>query len=110
MLQKDPQLRISSVRLVGAELEAILQGNTAVSDTKSDMPIVKEGRFDDSTPHSSIPRHNLPIQITPFIGRANELQELKNIGVPSTESPGYNFCRRWDGQKHVYQSKSLKHM
>ncbi len=72
MLERDPRARMSSVRRVGTELEDILQGRDKVVATK---------RLDD-TPlpdYSTLARHNLPAQSTPFVGREHELAELENL-------------------------------
>jgi serine/threonine protein kinase/predicted ATPase/Tfp pilus assembly protein PilF len=84
MLHKDPKARISSVRLVGAELEAIIRG-----DGKIMLPAaVADGdnRFDTETPlprnlptSQRIAPNNLPSQPTAFIGRGRELQELNDL-------------------------------
>jgi predicted ATPase/predicted Ser/Thr protein kinase len=84
MLEKDRQQRIPSVRLVGAELEAIL---AAVSRTTSDVgrqPSLLVSRFATPTPTAAAPRqpqvlHNLPVQPTPFVGREAELKELAGL-------------------------------
>ncbi|MCC6802766.1 MAG: protein kinase [Anaerolineae bacterium] len=85
MLAKDPAERIPRMRLVGAELEAILNNDrdTAAFATEATQLVVKiapGSRFE--TPHatpSSAIRHNLPLQTTPFVGREAELSELENI-------------------------------
>jgi predicted ATPase len=64
MLERDPEARIPSVRIVGAELEGILAGHQA-------------GRFD--TPISDVftrLRHNLPKPTTAFVGREREIEEV----------------------------------
>ena len=70
MLEKDREQRIPSVRLVGAELDALLKGRT---------PARVENRFAPPTPAAHVPRHNLPTQATPFIGRQAELAELARL-------------------------------
>jgi serine/threonine protein kinase/tetratricopeptide (TPR) repeat protein len=71
MLARDPQARISSVRFVGAELEEILQG-------RDSRPMTR--RFETPIPDfRQRPKHNLPAQTTPFVGRENELTELGRI-------------------------------
>jgi RNA polymerase sigma factor (sigma-70 family) len=70
MLEKDPQARIPSVRVIGAELEAILEGR-AVS-----LLLVQKGRFDAPQLWLNPPRHNLPAQTTPFVGREQELHQI----------------------------------
>lgn len=88
MLEKDRVARIPSVRLVGAELEAIIDGvnlNTdAIRSTRSRIMAVPEipmepGRFDTTAPITHAPKHNLPAQTTPFVGRELELAELKHL-------------------------------
>ena len=71
MLKKDRDERVSSVRLVGAKLEAIMSGLGEVSSVP---------RF-ETTEHQPVvptigPRHNLPRQPTPFVGREPEIQEV----------------------------------
>jgi serine/threonine protein kinase/tetratricopeptide (TPR) repeat protein len=71
MLSRDPQARISSVRFVGAELEEILQG-------RDSRPMTR--RFETPIPDfRQRPKHNLPAQTTPFVGRESELTELARI-------------------------------
>ena len=74
MLERDLLARIPSVRIVGAELEAVLQGRS------TDTPA--EPRFE--TPVSTFfkpTKHNLPLQTTAFVGRDEELAELSNLLV-----------------------------
>lgn len=86
MLQKDPTARIPSVRLIGAELEAIIRGgNTAIQAVVSpDM----DGRFENITPTPEprnvptsqfVAPNNLPGQPTPFIGRQQEKSDLQRM-------------------------------
>lgn len=72
MLQKDRDQRLGSMRLIGAQLEAIMvgleQGPAGPSrfehtPTDHDLPIIG-------------PQHNLPNPLTPFIGREAEIQDL----------------------------------
>lgn len=84
MLTKDRHARINSVRLVGAELEALLRGGGAIL-----LPakvLVEDNRFDTDTPKpSSLPSsqriapNNLPTQPTAFIGREKELKDLETL-------------------------------
>jgi serine/threonine protein kinase/tetratricopeptide (TPR) repeat protein len=75
MLEKDPHARIASVRHVGAALEDILQGRTTDS-----IPIAQATRFDTPVPDFlQRPKHNLPAQTTPFVGRESELGELARL-------------------------------
>jgi predicted ATPase len=76
MLEKDPQQRIPSVRLVGAELEAILEGREIPTPVRS---APGESRFATLTPPAGAPPHNLPVQPTPFVGREAELAELARL-------------------------------
>jgi non-specific serine/threonine protein kinase len=79
MLEKDREERVPSVRLVGAELEVILLGTTDSSDRTS-RPVPPAMRFVTSTPHPfGVPRHNLPLQTTPFVGRKVELSDLASL-------------------------------
>ncbi|NDJ61770.1 MAG: protein kinase [Chloroflexi bacterium] len=106
MLVKDPAERISSVRLVGAEIEALLHG-TPVETTnvlrvkagttpyqgRNDTPNgaanpdgatqFVERRFATPTPSGSSVPHNLPAQTTPFVGRIDELTELQRMLLDS---------------------------
>ena len=78
MLEKDRLQRIPSVRLVGAELEALWKGREPVTPSHP-HPISVESRFATPTPEAEAPRHNLPIQTTPFVGREAELRELSRL-------------------------------
>jgi predicted ATPase len=81
MLEKDREQRIPSVRLVGAELEAILKGR--------EVPIPLrlapgESRFATPTPPPAAPKqpqvaHNLPAQVTSFVGRERETAEVVQL-------------------------------
>jgi predicted ATPase/DNA-binding CsgD family transcriptional regulator len=73
MLEKDRNARIPSMRLIGAELEAVIEGTSSRAVARlpvSSINIV--GQFFSS----SQPRHNLPAQTTNFVGREHELAEL----------------------------------
>jgi serine/threonine protein kinase len=73
MLEKDPQQRIPSVRVVGAELEALLQENRTT-------PVTPVHHFQPQRTAATTPvHHNLPMQLTTFIGRKNELAELAQL-------------------------------
>ncbi len=89
MLQKDPQQRIPSSRLVGAELEAIMQGSdirpaAAVNLLREQMALPDKPRFETSTSDkTAVHRHNLPPQTMPCIGREAELATLTEfVGDP----------------------------
>ncbi|MCU0482562.1 MAG: serine/threonine-protein kinase, partial [Anaerolineae bacterium] len=71
MLQKDPNQRIGSIRLVGAELERILGGQTG------EIPLIP--RTITETPRPLSIKHNLPADTTPFVGREAELNELHKL-------------------------------
>lgn len=86
MLEKDPQARIPSVRLVGAELEALMQGQVYDTSTerilRSVLPTespAEAARFATPTSKSGTVRNNLPVQVTPFIGREHELKEMERL-------------------------------
>jgi len=82
MLEKDKHARIPSVRMVGAQIEAVMRGTTtsmqAVVSPDSSMV------FGDTTPTpapASSPSevaapNNLPAQPTPFVGRIKEIAEI----------------------------------
>lgn len=86
MLAKNPAERIPSVRLVGAELEAIMQGRSPAAATDA-APAGQAQPADEAT-HIMGDRfaaplsltlhrhHNLPTQITPFVGREDELKVI----------------------------------
>ncbi|MEM7115344.1 MAG: protein kinase, partial [Chloroflexota bacterium] len=81
MLAKNRADRIPSIRLVGAELEAILRDDVVAAATK---PPAKMGEpraaFVTPTPERRLrARHNLPAQTTPFVGRELELTELARL-------------------------------
>jgi predicted ATPase/DNA-binding CsgD family transcriptional regulator len=79
MLEKDREGRIPSMRLVGAELEAILE-DTAGGTSQTSTPVNVARRFSTPTPTpSGAPRHNLPVEATPFVGREAELTELARL-------------------------------
>jgi serine/threonine protein kinase/tetratricopeptide (TPR) repeat protein len=76
MLEKDPQQRIPSIRLVGAELEAMLKGRAPVIPSH---PVSIDSRFEMPSPSTQKEKHNLPPQPTLFIGRQAELTELSRL-------------------------------
>lgn len=68
MLEKDPNHRIDSARQVGAILDGILRGHpTPHHATTPISPILVR---------PPTPRHNLPPQPTPFVGRTHEITEI----------------------------------
>jgi len=91
MLDKDRQARISSVRLVGAELEAIarhFERPAHAAITRRPGPEIEHttpgdrrdwSLFATPVPAPDVPHHNLPAQTTPFIGRETELDELAHL-------------------------------
>ena len=84
MLEKDPAARIPSVRMVGTELETILEAaKSPTADgqlpTPAYRPLPTTSRFATPTPSTERPRHNLPVQVTPFVGREAELSELSRL-------------------------------
>lgn len=79
MLAKEREQRPSSIRLIGAELEAIIQGYATptrlthtpmASRFRTPTPIL--GELSEMTPV----RHNLSPESTPFMGRQEELMEI----------------------------------
>jgi len=81
MLEKDRQQRIPSMRLVGAELEAILKGREVPTPVRL---APGESRFAPPTPPAAAPQqpqvaHNLPAQLTPFVGRERQTAEVVHL-------------------------------
>ena len=79
MLVKDHHQRLASVRLVGAALEALVQG--------AESPLSQGQPQDDDAPTASpapspvdppTVAHNLPPQPTSFVGRAEELAQIRH--------------------------------
>ena len=83
MLQKDPCARIPSVRLVGAELEALLRTEDVVvripGHDVARHTVDGSSVFATPTPVEGAPLHNLPVQTTPFVGRETELAEIGQL-------------------------------
>lgn len=86
MLKKDVHARIPSVRLIGAELESIIRGDT--SSIQSIASPDTDGRFSTPTPTTAssqmrqsrvLPDSNLPQPPTQFVGREAELSELATL-------------------------------
>ncbi|MBC8444496.1 MAG: serine/threonine protein kinase, partial [Chloroflexi bacterium] len=75
MLEKDRDARIPSVRLVGAELEAILAEINGQS-LAATHHVSLATRFARSLPPSVSLKHSLPTQSTRFVGRERDLAEL----------------------------------
>lgn len=76
MLAKEPLNRIPSARLVGAELETVLQ-RTQVTPLSTGVRAGLGQRFQPLTAEQQ--RHNLPAHATPFIGRDGELRTLGKL-------------------------------
>lgn len=85
MLEKNPQARIPSVRLIGAELETIIRGGSTTL-----QPVVSvsdsTGRFDlDTTRYPAastdgfVAPNNLQHQPTPFVGREDEIDTIQRL-------------------------------
>ncbi len=76
MLERDPQVRISSVRHVGAALEDVLYQRDGTP-----TPSVRPPRFDTPATINAgdFIRHNLPEQVSPFVGREHELGEVQRL-------------------------------
>lgn len=81
MLEKDPEARIPSIRLVGAELEAILNG----IDLELETAVLNKPRFpvgpNNDTPTLTLAqvKHNLPAQTSQFVGREVEISEISRL-------------------------------
>lgn len=85
MLEKDKVARIPSVRLIGAELETIME---AVRTGTTPTPRIRTeeiARFQEPLPNTPVIRNNLPAQTTGFVGREDELAEVARLlSDPST--------------------------
>jgi serine/threonine protein kinase/tetratricopeptide (TPR) repeat protein len=81
MLEKEKLARIASIRQVGLEAENILIGRS------TDSNLLKHStRFaTQSADSKEHPKHNLPSQPMPFIGREAEIAHLKRL-VTTTET------------------------
>jgi serine/threonine protein kinase/tetratricopeptide (TPR) repeat protein len=80
MLEKDREARIPSVRLVGAELEAILRDmNRPTPRGGRHYAPASDSRFATPTPTADKLKNNIPAQTTAFIGREAELAELGRL-------------------------------
>lgn len=89
MLQKDPDQRIRSVRVVGAELEAIIHSNDTgfnfgpttsaarFRTTTTSVNTVDANTSDMFTANSGNRLYNFPVEATPFVGRNRELNDLR---------------------------------
>ncbi|MBK8138257.1 MAG: protein kinase [Chloroflexi bacterium] len=77
MLEKDRAARIPSARLVGAELEAVMQRSASTPlSTGIRAQVLREQRFETPTPEPIGIRSNLPAQTTSFVGREAEVAAL----------------------------------
>ncbi len=90
ILVKDPDGRIPSMRLVGAELEGIIKGfdNTPTSKTgKALIEGISSGTSTFATPKPDYREMNinLPAQSSRFVGRKKEIEEIKTLlTIPET--------------------------
>lgn len=88
MLAKDRQQRLPSIRLAGAELEAML-ADKAAKWQSGKVPVNDDGTVVDNRPFAASPHppiavsptqpHNLPTSTTPFVGREVELANLAQL-------------------------------
>lgn len=88
MLEKDPRTRINSMRLVGLEIEAILENMSSASTGGSTSERHESDAVDDDAPERRIAllevtpvtfHHNLPAQISEFVGREAETVSLLHL-------------------------------
>lgn len=88
MLEKNPDDRISSMRRVGAELEAILQGDQPAEPGGQRPPRPPASMIEiDVSPHTPPPprpvraslRQHLHTHQTPFVGREGELANIDQL-------------------------------
>lgn len=92
MLEKNREARIPSVRLVGAELEAIIKDiditplSAMIKTSEQDelVELQSHSVFSTPAPLAGEVQHNLPAQTTHFVGREEELEDLgRMISDPS---------------------------
>jgi non-specific serine/threonine protein kinase len=77
MLEKDRDRRIASARQVGAALERILLTNVAVADATTQGQATRSvACWADA---AGLSKHNLPYDLTPFVGRSRELADLGQL-------------------------------
>jgi len=77
MLDRNREARIPSIRLVGAELEAMIRTiETPMTATVQLPSIGSVASLDTPTPPTSAQRYNWPALTTPFIGREDALQAI----------------------------------
>lgn len=85
MLEKDPASRLRSVRLAGAELEALLNivpweaRPAGIASATGDAPAEPSPFTSGATKVREGPPHNLPAQTTPLVGRREELDTLARL-------------------------------
>lgn len=79
MLEKDRAARIPSARLVGAELESVMQRNAATPLSTGIRAAIMRERFNTPISQPAILKNNLPAQITPFVGREPEVAEMMQL-------------------------------
>ena len=93
MLEKDRQLRIPSIRLVGAELDAMRRGDLRASRYSSSAAgAVAAPPSLVAVPSGSSVAHNLPVQLETFIGRdgaiATATALLATVRLVTLTGPG----------------------
>ena len=78
MLDKERDQRINSMRVIGAEIEAILTGNNTpnLAPRPATKTVVSDALQETGATTPSNTLHHLPVQTTSFVGRENELREL----------------------------------
>lgn len=88
MLEKNIEARIPRMRMVGAELEAIIDGlDTKITGIRGhhDTPDVGNTLIATMTPSGmsstarQLPPHNIPAFTTPFVGREREVAEVGEL-------------------------------
>jgi predicted ATPase/predicted Ser/Thr protein kinase len=78
ILTRNPDERIPSIRLVGAELEALLHDNPLTPPPTSALPSTGISITFQTTPVPAT-KHNLPRPGTPFVGREHELSAVVSL-------------------------------
>jgi serine/threonine protein kinase/tetratricopeptide (TPR) repeat protein len=95
MLDKNPESRIPSMRMIGAELEAIQKGHVALTYASAMIPSTLPIPMPDALDHKEtllesdsfialeddrlMTHHNLPHQTSIFVGRSKEVDDIISL-------------------------------
>jgi predicted ATPase len=122
MLEKDRERRTASARQVGAEAEALLTGVQRALIRTEVLPSVSAAAVspDASADKPASCPHNLPADLTPFVGREQEVAHLLRLAASGSRlitvlGPGgmgksrlaLEVCRRLAGASHLSQPQDI---